>query len=84
MKLDVSHYSDKGIPDAKFESGSSSSFGDMTSQNFPWKKGTSHRCKFGYLPPENGFRFKKKSFLCPESFFSTQIDPRVSISAISK
>ena len=33
----------KSIPDAKFESGSSSCFGDMTSQNFPWKKGTSHQ-----------------------------------------
>ena len=28
--------------------------------------------KFGYLPPENGFNFKKNEFLCPESFFSTQ------------
>ena len=27
--------------------------------------------KFGYLPPENGFNFKKNEFLCPESFFST-------------
>ena len=29
------HYGHKSIPDAKFESDSSSSFGDMTSQNFP-------------------------------------------------
>ena len=38
----MSHYGHKSIPDAKFESKSSPSFGDMTSQNFPLKKGTSH------------------------------------------
>ena len=42
MKLGLSHYGHKSISDAKFESGSPSSFGDMTSQNFPWKKGMSH------------------------------------------
>ena len=31
------------MPDAKFEFGSFSSFGDVTSQNFPLKKGTSHQ-----------------------------------------
>ena len=41
----MSHYGHKSIPDAKFESDSSSSFGDMTSQNFPWKKGTSHKIR---------------------------------------
>ena len=34
MKLRMSHYSYKSISDAKFEAGSSSSFGDMKSQNF--------------------------------------------------
>ena len=33
-------------------------FGDMTSQNFPLKKGTSHRIRI--FPPGNGFNFKKK------------------------
>ena len=42
MKLGMNHCGHKSIPDAKFQSGSSSSFGDMTSQNFPRKKGTSH------------------------------------------
>ena len=42
MKFGRSHYGHKSIPDAKFESDSSSSCGDMTSQNFPRKKGTSH------------------------------------------
>ena len=32
----------KSIPDAKFEVDSSFSFGDMRSQNFRRKKGTSH------------------------------------------
>ena len=32
----------KSIPDVKFEVDSSFSFGDMTSQNFPQNKGTSH------------------------------------------
>ena len=40
----MSHYGHKSIPDAKFESDSSSSFGDM-SQNFPRKKGTSHEIR---------------------------------------
>ena len=38
----MGHYIYKSIPDAKFEVGSSFSFGAMTSQNFPQKKGTSH------------------------------------------
>ena len=40
--------------------------------------------KFGYLPPENGLNFKKKEFLCPESFLSTQNWAPMSISAIFK
>ena len=36
---------------------------------------------FGYLPPENKFNFKKKEFLCPESFCSTQNwPPHVNVS----
>ena len=42
MKLFMSHYSHKSIPDANFEGDSSSSFEDITSQNFPRKKGTNH------------------------------------------
>ena len=37
MKLGMSHYGHESIPDAKFESDGSSSFGDMASQNFPQK-----------------------------------------------
>ena len=39
------HYIHKSIPDAKFEADSSFSFGDMTSQIFPRKKGTSHQIR---------------------------------------
>ena len=35
----MSHYIHTSIPNAKFEADSSSGFGDMTSQNFPRKKG---------------------------------------------
>ena len=45
MKLCVSHYIYKSIPDAKFEADSSFSFRDMTSQNFPRKKGTSDQIR---------------------------------------
>ena len=58
IKVCMSHYSRQSMPDAKFESGSFSSFGDMTSQNFLAKKGTSHQIRI--FIPENGF--KKRSF----------------------
>ena len=45
MKLSIWHYGHKIIPDAKFESDSSSRFGNMTSQNFSRKKGTSHQIR---------------------------------------
>ena len=45
MKLGESQYGNKSIADAKSESDSSSSFGDMTSQNFPEKNGTSHQIR---------------------------------------
>ena len=54
----MSHYGHKIIPDAKFESDSSSSFGDMTSQNFPWKKGTSHEIRI-FNPRKTGLTLKK-------------------------
>ena len=73
MKLGMSNYDHKSIPYAKFESGSYSSFGDMTSQNFNQKKGTSHQ--FGYLRPENGFNLKKKSFYVQNRSSRPKIDP---------
>ena len=47
---------------AKFESSSSSSFGDMTSQNFPQKRGTSHQIRL--FTPGKRVTFRKNEFLC--------------------
>ena len=63
MELGMSYYNQKSIPDANFKPGSSSRFGDMTSQIFRRKKGTSHQIRLFTL---------KNEFLCPESSFSTQ------------
>ena len=71
----MGHYIYKSIPDAKFEVDSSFSFGDMTSQNFPQKKGPVIR--FDYLPPENGFNFKKTSFYVQNRSSRPKIDPHV-------
>ena len=45
MKLCMSHYTHKSMPDAKFASGRFSRFGDMTLQNFHQKKGMSHKIR---------------------------------------
>ena len=81
MKLGISHYGHKSIPDGKFESGSSSSFGDMTSQNFPRKKGMSHQIRlFTPPPPENRFNFKKMGFYVQKRSSRPKIDPYVNFS----
>ena len=49
----MGHYIYKSIPDAKFEVDSSFSIGDMTSQNFAQKKGTSHPIRL--FTPEKRF-----------------------------
>ena len=41
----MGHYIHTSIPHAKFEADYFSSFGDMMSQNFPRKKGTSHQIR---------------------------------------
>ena len=61
------------ILDAKLESSSSSSFGDMTLPNFPWKKRTNHQV--GVFTPWK--KLLRNEFLCPESFFLTQNWPHV-------
>ena len=57
MKLCVSQDGHESMLDAKFESGSFCSFGDMTSQNFPLKRGTSHKIRI--FIPGNGFNFDR-------------------------
>ena len=69
----MSHYGHESIPDAKFESDSLFSFGDMTSQNFPRKKGTSHEIRL--FTPGNGFNFKKMSFYVQNRSSRPKIDP---------
>ena len=69
----MSHYGHKSIPDAKFESDSSSSFGDMTSQISLGRR--EQVMKFSYLPPENGFNFKKMSFYVQNRSSRPKIDP---------
>ena len=81
MKLFMSHDNHISIPDAKFESASFSRFGDMTSQNFPHKKGTSHQIP--YLPLENKFNLKKISFNARIVLLDPKLTP-MSIAALLK
>ena len=62
MKFGMSHYGHKSILDAKFESDSSFRFGDMTSQNFPWKKGTSHKTRL-FTPGKTGLTLKNEFYV---------------------
>ena len=75
------------MPAAKFESGSFSSFGDMTSKNVPLKKGTNHRIRIFPLR-KMGLTLRKNGLLCPESFFPPKLthppSPHISISSIFK
>ena len=69
------------MSDAKFESGTFSTFGDMTSQGFLLKKGTSHRIRYKkYLPSENRFNSKKMSFFVHNRSSRHKIDPHVNLS----
>ena len=63
----MGYYIYKSIPDANFEVDSSFGFGDMMSQNFPQKEGTSH--------PIRLFAFKKTSFYVQNRSSRPKIDP---------
>ena len=65
------------MPDAKFESDSFPSFGDMTSLNFPLKKGMNNEYSnlVGYLPQENELNLKIKRFYVQIRSFRPNIDP---------
>ena len=76
MKLCVSLYSHKSMPDAKFDSVSFSIFGNMTWQNWPLKKGTSHRIRV-FTPAK--WVYLKKSF-----YFQNCSSRPMSISSIFK
>ena len=70
----MGHYIHKSIPDAKCEADSSSTFGDMTSQNFPRKKGNESSNSAIY-PREMGLTFKKMSFYVQNRSSRPKIDP---------
>ena len=78
MKLGMSYYDYKSTPDAKFESGSCSRYGDMTSQNFPRKKRTSHQIRL--FIPRKRVNFEKKSFYVQNRSSRPKIDPHVNFS----
>ena len=69
------------MPDAKFESGSFSSFGDMMSQIFPLKRETSHKNSDIY-PRKIDLTLKNEFYVQIRSS-RPKIDP-MSISAIFK
>ena len=73
MKFDMSHYGHKSILEAKFKSGSCSSFGDMTSQNFPRKKGTSHQIRL--FTPGKRVQLLKNEFYVQNRSSPPKIDP---------
>ena len=73
MKLCMSHYIRKRSCTAKFEANSSLSFRDMTSQNFPRKKGTSHQIRL--FTPGKLFNFQKISFYVQNRSSRPKIDP---------
>ena len=73
MKLYMSHYIHKSIPDAKFEGDSFSSFGDMSHKFALGRR--EWVIKFGYLAPENGFNFKKMNLYVQNCSSRPKIDP---------
>ena len=77
MKLGMGHYGHKSIPDAKFESGSSFSFGDMASQNVSRKKGTS---QIRLFTTGKRLNFLKISFLSRIVLLDPKLTPYVNFS----
>ena len=77
-------HSYRTIPDAKFEFGIFSIFGDMMHKLSLSRRGGGQVIKFVYLAPENAYKLlKNEAFYVQGCFFQPKIDP-LSISAISK
>ena len=79
MKLGMSYYGCKGIPDAKFESDSSSSFRDTTSQKFPRKKRT-ESSNWAIYPRKTDLTFNKLVFYVQNLSSQPKIDLHVNFS----
>ena len=80
MKLFMSYYSHKSIPDANFEADSSYSFGDMTSQNFPRNTGGKKSSNSAIYPRKTGLTLKKMSFYGQNHSSRPNIAPYVNFS----
>ena len=76
-------HSYRTIPDAKFEFGIFSIFGDMTHKLSLSKRGE-QVIEFVYLPLEMGLNSKKRVFYVQGRSFQPKIDPPLSISTTSK
>ena len=72
----MGHYIYKSIPDAKFEVDSFFSFGDMTSQNFLQKKGTSHPIRL-FTPWKTDLTLKKRDFMSRIVLLDPKLTPHV-------
>ena len=66
------------MPYAKLESGSFAIFGDMMSQDFTMKKGTSHQIPV--FTPGNGFHFYRISFYVQNRSSQSKTDLHVNFS----
>ena len=76
MKHGMSHDGHKSISDAKFESSSPFSCGDMMSQNFVWKKGTSHQIQL-FTPGKRVQLLKKLDFMSRIVLLDPKLTPHV-------
>ena len=72
----MGHYIYKSIPDAKFEVDSSFSFGDMTSQNSPQMKGTSHLIRL-FTPGKRVITLIKRVFMSRIVLLDPKLTPHV-------
>ena len=77
----MDHYIYKSIPDAKFEVDSFLVLEIWCHKIF--LKRREQVIRFNYLPPENGFNFKKTSFYVQNRSSWPKIDPKLTPMSIS-
>ena len=76
----MNHYNHKSIPDEEFGFSSSSSFGDMTPQNFPQKKGTNHQIRRRIYPRKTGLTLKERLSMSRIVHLDPKLTPNVTFS----